>query len=87
MRMPTEADMSQEQTEIYIDAPLDGKVMVTGPPGTGKTVIAFLRARTVAKKNKRITVAMYQNVLKQYATSAAENKFDVSTMHKWWKSW
>jgi len=88
MRMPTEADMSQEQTDIYINAPLDGKVMVTGPPGTGKTVIAFLRAHTVSKKKKgKITVAMYQNVLKQYASSAAKNEFNVSTMHKWWQNW
>ena len=79
MRMPTEADMSQEQTEIYIDAPLDGKVMVTGPPGTGKTVIAFLRARTVAKKNKRITVAMYQNVLKRWALQALSSTSNQST--------
>jgi len=87
MRMPTEADMSQEQTDIYIDAPLDGKVMVTGPPGTGKTVIAFLRALTIAKKKKKVTVTMSQNVLKQYTSNAAKKEFKVCTMHGWWKTW
>jgi len=87
MRMPTEADMSQEQTDIYIDAPLDGKIIVTGPPGTGKTVIAFLRALTVAKTKKKITVTMSQNVLKKYASSAAKNEFEVLTLHGWWKTW
>ena len=87
MRMPTEADMSQEQTDIYIEAPLNGKILVTGPPGTGKTVIAFLRAHTVSKKKGRVAIAMFQNVLKQYASNASENKFTVCTIHNWWRNW
>lgn len=87
MRMPTEADMSQEQTDIYIEAPLNGKILVTGPPGTGKTVIAFLRAHTVSKKKGGVAIAMFQNVLKQYASNASENKFTVCTIHNWWRNW
>ena len=72
-----ESDMSQEQKDIYIDAPLHGKVIVTGPPGTGKTVIAFLRALTIAKSKKRVSVTMAQNVLKQYSANAADDEFRV----------
>ena len=87
MRMPKESDMSQEQKDIYIDAPLHGKVIVTGPPGTGKTVIAFLRALTIAKSKKRVSVTMAQNVLKQYSANAADDEFRVLTIHQWWKDW
>lgn len=87
MRMPKESDMSQEQKDIYIDAPLHGKVLVTGPPGTGKTVIAFLRAMTIAKSKKKVSVTMAQNVLKEYSANVADDEFTVSTIHQWWKDW
>ena len=67
MRMPNARDMSDEQQDIFEDAPLDGRVLVTGPPGTGKTVIAFLRAMLLAKENKKVDVIMYNRVLKRFA--------------------
>jgi DNA helicase-2/ATP-dependent DNA helicase PcrA len=50
--MPNSREISDEQEEIYMDAPMDGVVMVAGPPGTGKTVIAFLRAQALNKRKK-----------------------------------
>ena len=33
--------MSKEQKDIYLNSPLTGNILISGAPGTGKTVIAF----------------------------------------------
>ncbi|MEH6628628.1 MAG: DUF5710 domain-containing protein [Motiliproteus sp.] len=92
MRMPNSREISDEQEEIYMDAPMDGAVMVAGPPGTGKTVIAFLRAQALNKRNKSATVMMYGKVLRKYTSNVSdqqEEKVPTSTLlswaFKWWK--
>ena len=89
MRMPNSKEMSREQRKIYLDAPLDGSILVTGPPGTGKTIIAFLRAQTVSKFEGKSTVAMYNNVLSNYAGNVGDDGYDyeVTTLHKWVNKW
>ncbi|MCO6690356.1 PhoH family protein [Pseudomonas shirazica] len=37
-------DLDKEQKEIYHGAPPTDSILVVGPPGTGKTVMAFHRA-------------------------------------------
>jgi DNA helicase IV len=85
--MPNSKEMSKEQMEIYLDAPLDGFVLVKGPPGTGKTVIAFLRAKTIAKLGGKASVAMYNRVLSRYTSNVTENNFNSTTLHKWVYHW
>ena len=87
MRMPNSKEMSKEQQRIYLDAPLDESILVTGPPGTGKTVIAFLRAQTVSKLGSKSTVGMFNNVLRSYTSNVGDNSFDVTTIHKWIYTW
>lgn len=89
MRMPNARDMSEEQQDIFEDAPLDGRVLVTGPPGTGKTVIAFLRAILLAKKSKKVDVIMYNRVLKRFAQNVGSDSRYVScrTFHSWFYNW
>ena len=48
MKLPSSTDLSEEQNEIYWQ-PLDSRMLVTGPPGTGKTVMALYRGQMVAK--------------------------------------
>jgi DNA helicase II / ATP-dependent DNA helicase PcrA len=87
MRMPNSKEMSKEQKNIYLDAPLDGIILVTGPPGTGKTVIAFLRAKTINDFEIESTVVMYNNVLSSFTSNIANDEFVVSTFHKWIFNW
>ena len=90
MRMPNSRQLSEEQLDIFEDAPIDGSILVTGPPGTGKTVIAFLRAQTLAKKNQDVVVLMYNRVLRRYAENVAseiEGSVDSKTMHSWLPEW
>lgn len=90
MRMPNSTQMSQEQKDIYLNAPLTGNIIITGPPGTGKTVIAFLRANTIAaKKNDKakVQVIMFSKVLSRYTNNLSNSKYTVTTMHKWFFDW
>lgn len=89
MRLPNSKDMSAEQKKVYLKAPLDGAILVSGPPGTGKTVIAFMRAETFARKKQSVTVAMYNRVLQTYTKNASSNPdINVQTLHSWlWHWW
>jgi DNA helicase II / ATP-dependent DNA helicase PcrA len=87
MRMPNSKQISEEQSDIYEDAPLDGAILVTGPPGTGKTVIAFLRAQTIANLEGEPVVSMYNKVLSRYTKNVADNAFEVKTFHSWVHQW
>ncbi len=90
MRMPNARQISEEQQDIFEDAPISGNVLVSGPPGTGKTVIAFLRAQALAKKKTEVTVLMYNRVLRRYTENVAkeiEGNVVSKTMHSWLSNW
>ncbi|TPL00659.1 hypothetical protein FJ938_21935 [Mesorhizobium sp. B2-4-14] len=91
MRFPTLSDLDREQRRIYGNAPADGAILVVGPPGTGKTVMAFHRAQKLEKLGQDPHVIMFNKVLAKYTSSRSgvAPKVGVSTMHswagKWWK--
>lgn len=90
MKMPNSREISDEQEMIYIEAPVEGTIMVGGPPGTGKTVIAFLRAGILSKKKKRVQVLMFNNVLKKYTENIAaddEGRIQSGTLNSWLPAW
>ncbi|MEL5856871.1 AAA family ATPase [Aeromonas veronii] len=90
MRMPNARQISEEQQDIFEDAPMDGSILVSGPPGTGKTVIAFLRAHLLAKKKQDVTVLMFNRVLRRYTENVAQGidgSVQSKTMHSWFPSW
>jgi len=61
MRIITSTDLSGEQEDILFDAPLKDIVLIIGPPGSGKTVMAFLRAQALTKRFKIVSLLMYNN--------------------------
>ncbi|MEI4956960.1 AAA family ATPase [Aeromonas caviae] len=90
MRMPNARQISEEQQDIFEDAPMDGSILVSGPPGTGKTVIAFLRAHLLAKKKQDVTVLMFNRVLRRYTENVAQDidgSVQSKTMHSWFPGW
>ena len=90
MKMPNARQISEEQQDIFEDAPIDGSILVSGPPGTGKTVIAFLRAQLLAKKQLDVTVLMFNRVLRKYTENVAsqiEGNVMSRTMHQWFPEW
>ena len=90
MKTPTYEDLSKEQDAICVLAPLDGATLVSGPPGTGKTVVAFYRAEVAAKKQQTPRLIMYNNVLWKYSSNASKNekvKEGVDTYFHWFGGW
>ncbi len=90
MRMPNAREISEEQQNIFEDAPLDGTILVSGPPGTGKTVIAFLRAKLLAQKKLNVVVLMFNRVLRRYTENIAEDiegSVCSKTMYSWFPEW
>lgn len=90
MKLPAFEDLSKEQDLIY-NLDLDGSYLVSGPPGTGKSVMALYRAQVMTFDDREPAVLMYSNVLQQYTEQAAnEVQVDgfVTTFHKWfWHFW
>lgn len=90
MRTPSYEELSKEQDAVCVLAPLDKATMVFGPPGTGKTVVAFYRAEAVAKSGETPSVVMYNNVLRQYSGDASTNpkvRKGVKTWNSWFGAW
>ena len=88
MRQVISTDLSDEQEDILIGAPLDGVILISGPPGSGKTVMAFHRAEALATKFDPVNVVMYNTVLSNFSNNATKKKeIQVKTMHSWFYKW
>ena len=75
MRLPALDELTKNQRDIYLYAPIDTNVLVSGPPGCGKTLIAGLRAEEMVKRGVPTKLAMFNSVLKQYTQSKIEESF------------
>lgn len=90
MRLPSRASLSPEQERIYTEAPLDGKVVITGPPGTGKTVLGVYRAKLLDREKIPFDLVMYNKVLRQFTfQSMADDGLEekARTWHSWVYRW
>lgn len=89
MKMPSFSELDEEQLRVYQGAPPDGSVLVVGPPGTGKTIMAFHRARTLKELGRSPQVIMYNSVLRSFSSTGHDTAedVDVDTMHKWLDKW
>jgi DNA helicase IV len=88
VRLPTYRELTREQDAV-INVPLDQTCLVTGPPGTGKTVIGLYRAQMIDRRGGSTRMLTYSVTLSQYtACAASELKIGpmVTTYHKfmWW---
>lgn len=90
--LPTFEDLSAEQEHVY-RLPLDSSSVVTGPPGTGKTVLALYRAQRLMATETGFRLLTHAKPLKQYVEGAARElgiEGRVETFHSflwhWWKA-
>ncbi len=81
---PSSADLSREQQKIYSEH-LEKALLITGPPGTGKTVMAIMRGqRIIEHKDYSTSLLMYNNALKDF-TKSNTKKIEVLTMDSYLK--
>ena len=80
MRLPSESQLSREQREV-IAAPTEGTMLVMGPPGSGKTVVAMLRERALKKGRRPVALVVFNKVLTRY--TGKELTFQ-TWLNEWW---
>ena len=89
MRFPKLTELDEDQLAIYEGAPVEGSVLIIGPPGTGKTIIAFHRAGYLKQLGQHPRVVMFNKVLSHYAGAreSVAKDVEVSTMNSWTCKW
>ena len=84
-RIPSVRELTTEQQAV-LDLPSNGRHLVTGPPGSGKTVLALLRAQRLIAERRQPTIILYHKALKAMVLGEAERlKIDrrVRSYHAW----
>ena len=73
MRLPTweELESVDEQLDV-LEWPLDETLLVAGPPGSGKTVLAVCRAQMIAEGEPDTIILTYNRMLRRLMTLLSE---------------
>lgn len=95
MKFPKLTQLDADQRKVYNGAPPADSILVVGPPGTGKTVIAFHRAAFLhalssgEQDPNAPRVIMYNKVLARYTSirDGIAPDVPVSTMNSWVYEW
>ena len=97
MKLPNSDDLSAEQIQVFTAA-LRKDLLVSGPPGTGKTVMALYRAQMISRKDSgtKFWVIMYNRLLGRYTqgnlgdggfSNADSVGARIRTKHSWIWAW
>ncbi|MGO1071789.1 AAA family ATPase [Lysobacter sp. CA199] len=87
MRLPKLDDLIEEQMKVY-EHPHDRHLFVVGPPGSGKTTLAVMRANFIVNTGQNVLVITRNKLLVGLATQLArealggDEGFGASTMHQ-----
>lgn len=84
-RLPRYSELTDSQRTI-INLPLHKNHVVTGAPGTGKSVIAIYRASDMCNAGFDVLMLVYNRPLMSYISSAVES-LDIDAEVNTWQSW
>ena len=78
IEVPDDDELSKEQLEVYSHN-LDSNLLINGSAGSGKTILAILRAKKLEEKGKRVLFIVFTNVLKAF-TQLAMKEFQLKNV-------
>lgn len=81
-KLPGIQDLSKEQEDVRA-IPLPGQHLIIGGPGTGKSVMALLRAKRLSAEKKDYVFLVYNKLLRQ----ASDQLFAEVLNSAQWQSW
>jgi DNA helicase IV len=85
LKMPGVDDLTPEQDRI-LRLPDEGRYFIGGPPGTGKTIVALLRAHAMTARDNRPTILMHNKLLQSYCVqwlASRQMRLPVDTWNHW----
>jgi DNA helicase IV len=80
--LPTYEELSKEQDSI-LRLPANGRYLIKGAPGTGKTVMTLLRAASLRKLGKPVLYILYYNVLRKYCQQLVQEPIQIQSYYSW----
>lgn len=84
-KLPKYSDLTDEQ-RVIVNLPLDKNHLVTGAPGTGKSVIAIYRASDMSNAGNDVLMLVYNRPLMLYIESAVDS-LDIDADVNTWQAW
>lgn len=85
LKMPGVDNLTPEQDRI-LRLPDEGRHFVGGPPGTGKTIVALLRAHAMTARDNQPVILMHNKLLERYCLqwlASRKLRLPVSTWNRW----
>ncbi len=86
-RLPGIHDLNKDQDEA-LALPVEGQHLIVGGPGTGKSVVALLRARRLAQNDKTYRMLVYNHLLDHSNRHlfGSEQTFSARTWDFWFRN-
>lgn len=81
MQLPKLDDLLEDQMQIY-EHPHDSNLLVAGPPGSGKTTLAVMRANFIRNTGSEVVVISRNKLLVGLAAQLGGDGFVAKTMHQ-----
>ena len=85
--LPGIHDLNKDQDEA-LALPVEGQHLIVGGPGTGKSVVALLRARRLAQNDKTYRTLVYNHLLDHSNRHlfGSEQTFSAQTWDSWFRN-